>query len=102
MRNYIYKKKKTLTPIILYIVEPARYFDMEWDPSQGKYFTVKTQKYFVGLLMALNVIMFYWFLMIVKVIARLFTGNEIDDTRSDDEEESDVDSDEFQRNPEVW
>lgn len=75
---------------------------MEWDPSQGKYFTFKTQKVFVGLLMALNVIMFYWFLMIVKVIARLFTGNEIDDTRSDDEDESDVDSDEFQRNPEVW
>lgn len=75
---------------------------MEWDPSQGKYFTLTTQKIFVGLLMALNVIMFYWFLMIVKVIARLFTGNEIDDTRSDDEDESDVDSDEFQRNPKVW
>lgn len=75
---------------------------MEWDPSQGKYFTLATQKMFVGLLMALNVIMFYWFLMIVKVIAKLFTGNEIDDTRSDDEDESDVDSDEFQRNPKVW
>ena len=97
-----WKIKKKINPNYFYIVEPARYFDMEWDPSQGKYFTVKTQKFFVGLLMALNVIMFYWFLMIVKVIARLFTGNEIDDTRSDDEDESDVDSDEFQRNPEVW
>ncbi|KAI8638246.1 TLC domain-containing protein [Parasitella parasitica] len=82
-------------------VEPARYFDMEWNPSQGKYFTIKTQRGFVALLLALNLIMFYWFLMIVKVIAKLFTGNEIDDTRSDDEDESDVDSDEFQRNSKV-
>jgi acyl-CoA-dependent ceramide synthase len=73
----------------MYIVEPARYIDMKWDPDHGKYFTIFTQKIFVGLLLMLNVIMFYWFLLIIKVIVRLFTGVGTDDPRSDDEDESD-------------
>jgi acyl-CoA-dependent ceramide synthase len=67
-------------------VEPARYFDLEWDPAHGKYFSVHTQKFFVGLLMMLNVIMLYWFLMIVKLIVKLFSGKVIDDSRSDSED----------------
>ena len=41
--------------------------------------------------MMLNVIMFYWFLMIVKVIAKLFQGTGADDIRSDDEDEEESD-----------
>lgn len=37
--------------------------------------------------MTLNVIMAYWFMMIVKVITKLFTGSGTDDPRSDDEDE---------------
>jgi acyl-CoA-dependent ceramide synthase len=70
---------------------------LDWNPAEGKYFTPTTQKMFVGLLMALNVIMFYWFMMIVKVISRLFTGSGTDDPRSDDEDEDD--SDELKRKP---
>ncbi|CAO3637113.1 unnamed protein product [Mucor hiemalis] len=83
-------------------VEPARYFTLEWNPSEGKYFSLFTQKIFVGLLMMLNVIMFYWFLMIVKVIAKLFQGSGADDIRSDDEEDDNDRSDEYQEKPEIW
>lgn len=55
------------------------------------YFTPTVQKIFVGLLVALNIIMFYWFVMIIKVITRLFTGSGTDDPRSDDEDEDNVD-----------
>lgn len=41
--------------------------------------------------------MFYWFMMIVKVITRLFTGSGTDDPRSDDEDEND--GDELKRKP---
>lgn len=86
----------------VYIVEPARYFTLEWNPSEGKYFSLLTQKIFVGLLMMLNVIMFYWFLMIVKVIAKLLQGSGADDIRSDDEEEDNDQSDAYQEKPEIW
>lgn len=52
--------------------------------------------------MMLNVIMFYWFLMIVKVIAKLFQGSGADDIRSDDEEDDNDRSDEYQEKPEIW
>ncbi|GAA5803366.1 hypothetical protein HPULCUR_008845 [Helicostylum pulchrum] len=84
-------------------VEPARYFTLEWNPSEGKYFDATTQKIYVGLLMSLNVIMFYWFMMIVKVISKMFTGSGTDDPRSDDEDDDDEDADsgKFQRKPET-
>lgn len=47
--------------------------------------------------MMLNVIMFYWFLMIVKVIAKLLQGSGADDIRSDDEEDDNDQSDEYSR-----
>ncbi|KAI9366579.1 TLC domain-containing protein [Pilaira anomala] len=68
-------------------VEPARYFKLEWIPEEGKYFSANTQRVYVGLLVTLNVIMAYWFMMIVKVITKLFTGSGTDDPRSDDEDE---------------
>lgn len=37
--------------------------------------------------------MFYWFMMIVKVISKMFTGSGSDDPRSDDEDDDeDADS----------
>jgi acyl-CoA-dependent ceramide synthase len=85
-----------------FLVEPARYFTLEWDPAEGKCFSFYTQKIFVGLLVMLNIIMFYWFLLIVKVIVRLFTGSGADDPRSDDEDEKENQSDEFKRKSEIW
>lgn len=69
------------------IVEPAQYLDMKWEPEKGKYFTPTTQKMYVILFVLLNVIMFYWFAMIVKVIMRVLQGKGADDSRSDSEEE---------------
>lgn len=48
--------------------------------------------------------MFYWFMMIVKVISKMFTGSGTDDPRSDDEDDDDEDADsgKFQRKPETW
>ncbi|OAD76436.1 hypothetical protein PHYBLDRAFT_4109, partial [Phycomyces blakesleeanus NRRL 1555(-)] len=66
-------------------VEPPKYLDMLWEPSKGKYFTPFTQKIYLGLFLLLNILMFYWFLMIIKVIVKVLQGNNAEDTRSDDE-----------------
>jgi acyl-CoA-dependent ceramide synthase len=60
---------------------------MKWDPAKGKYFTPFTQKIYIFLFVALNIIMVYWFAMIVKVILRVLQGSNAEDTRSDDEDE---------------
>ncbi|KAG0189289.1 sphingosine N-acyltransferase lag1 [Apophysomyces sp. BC1034] len=72
-------------------VEPTKYLDMKWEPEKGKYFTPTTQKAYLGLFMSLNAIMVYWFSMIVKVIFTVLSGNNAEDTRSDEEDEIDVD-----------
>ncbi|KAI8882662.1 IGPD-domain-containing protein, partial [Backusella circina FSU 941] len=69
-------------------VEPSKYLDMKWEPEKGKYFTATTQKIYILLFFSLNVIMFYWFYLIVKVIVRVLQGKNAEDNRSDDEDES--------------
>ncbi|KAG0915018.1 hypothetical protein G6F33_003718 [Rhizopus arrhizus] len=69
-------------------VEPSQYLDMKWEPEKGKYFTPLTQKIYISLFLALNMIMVYWFIMIVNVIIRVSQGKNAEDTRSDDEDEA--------------
>lgn len=77
--------------------------DLKWDPSEGKFLCSWSLKIFLGLLVFLNVIMFYWFMMIVNVILRLIKGTITEDPRSDDENESiGADRDDFRRNPDTW
>ncbi|KAG1052142.1 hypothetical protein G6F43_005698 [Rhizopus delemar] len=69
-------------------VQPSQYLDMKWEPEKGKYFTPLTQKIYICLLSSLNLIMVYWFIMIVKVIIRILQGKNAEDTRSDEEDEA--------------
>lgn len=70
------------------LVEPHQYLDMKWEPEKGKYFTPFTQKVYISLFLALNVIMVYWFMMILNVIIRVLQGKNAEDTRSDEEDEA--------------
>ena len=49
-----------------------------------------TMRYwFLSLLLALQVIVFFWFVMIIKVVYKVLSGQNADDDRSDDEGEED-------------
>lgn len=63
---------------------------MKWEPEKGKYFTPFTQKLYISAFLALNVIMLYWFILIVNVIIRVLQGKNAEDTRSEDEEEDEA------------
>ncbi|KAI8086420.1 TLC domain-containing protein [Halteromyces radiatus] len=69
------------------ITEPTRYLDMKWEPEKGKYFTPLTQKMYVGLFLLLQIIMIYWFAMILKIIIAVLKGKNAEDVRSDDEDD---------------
>jgi acyl-CoA-dependent ceramide synthase len=63
---------------------------MKWEPEKGKYFTPFTQKLYLFLFVLLNSIMFYWFAMIIRVILRVLQGKNAEDSRSDDEDDDQV------------
>jgi acyl-CoA-dependent ceramide synthase len=60
--------------------------DMKWEPENGKYFTPFTQKIYLGLFLLLNMLVLFWFAMIIKVIVKVLMGSGATDTRSDSEE----------------
>ncbi|KAI8384935.1 longevity assurance proteins LAG1/LAC1 [Radiomyces spectabilis] len=63
------------------------YIEMKWDPANGKYMNSLMHKVYLTLFAALNIIMVYWFIMILKVLWKVIQGRKPEDTRSDDEEE---------------
>jgi acyl-CoA-dependent ceramide synthase len=69
------------------LTEPNKYMDMKWEPEKGFFMTPTVQKLYTGLFMILNIIMIYWFALIIKVITRVLQGNNAEDTRSDNEED---------------
>ncbi|ORX54088.1 longevity assurance proteins LAG1/LAC1 [Hesseltinella vesiculosa] len=69
------------------ITEPHKYLDMLWEPEKGKYFTPFTQSLYIILFVLLNLIMVYWFTMIVKVVVKVIRGDNAEDTRSDSEDD---------------
>lgn len=71
--------------------DPQKYMDMLWEPEKGKYFTPTTQKIYLGLFLLLDLIILFWFAMILRVIIKVLTGNAASDTRSDSEDSEDED-----------
>ncbi|KAG0225321.1 sphingosine N-acyltransferase lag1 [Actinomortierella wolfii] len=60
--------------------------DMSWKPEENKMFTPFVKNCFVTLLVGLELVLCFWFFMILKVIYKMFNGAPADDNRSHDEE----------------
>ncbi|KAG9067953.1 sphingosine N-acyltransferase lag1 [Linnemannia hyalina] len=77
-----------LFPIIIMSLYngPQKFLDMEWAPEQDKYMSLNVQRGFLALLYGLEAVLCFWFLMIFKVIYKMFKGGAADDNRSHDEE----------------
>ncbi|KAF9411045.1 sphingosine N-acyltransferase lag1, partial [Podila epigama] len=77
-----------LFPIIIMSLYygPQKFLDMAWEPAKGKLLNVTTQNAFLAFLFGLEAVLCFWFLMIFKVIYKMFNGAAADDNRSHDEE----------------
>lgn len=62
----------------------------KWDPVNNIYFTKKIHMSFLALLTALEIILFFWLCLIIKVTWRVISGHNAKDTRSDSEDENDL------------
>ncbi|KAI8868872.1 LAG1-domain-containing protein, partial [Ramicandelaber brevisporus] len=65
-----------------------KYIDYEWAPSEGKFFTERTKMFFHCMFAALMALVLFWFALILKLVVRVASGNNVDDNRSDSEDES--------------
>ncbi|KTW30213.1 hypothetical protein T552_00691 [Pneumocystis carinii B80] len=62
----------------------------KWDPVNNIYFTKRIHMLFLALLIALEIILFFWLYLIIKVTWRVISGHNAKDTRSDSEDENDL------------
>ncbi|EMR10853.1 hypothetical protein PNEG_00999 [Pneumocystis murina B123] len=62
----------------------------KWDPVNNIYFTKKIHMSFLALLTALEIILFFWLCLIIKVTWQVISGHNAKDTRSDSEDENDL------------
>ncbi|KAG0047488.1 sphingosine N-acyltransferase lag1 [Gryganskiella cystojenkinii] len=65
---------------------PQTFVDMKWAPEEDKFMSLNVQRAFLALLYGLEAVLCFWFLMIFKVIYKMFNGAAADDNRSHDED----------------
>ncbi|KAG0209636.1 sphingosine N-acyltransferase lag1 [Mortierella sp. GBA30] len=77
-----------LFPIIIMSLYngPQKFLDMKWEPEKNKFMSLNVQRGFLALLYGLEAVLCFWFLMIFKVIYKMFNGAAADDNRSHDED----------------
>lgn len=82
--------RHVLYPRVLYsvIYDSDQIIHLEWNPEKEWYYARTTKYCFVALLSALQVLLILWFFMIVKVAVGVLRGKPAEDSRSDDEEDS--------------
>ncbi|KAI1321197.1 sphingosine N-acyltransferase lag1 [Mortierella claussenii] len=90
-------------PIIIMSLynKPQKFLDMEWAPEKGKYLSLNVQRGFLALLYGLEAVLCFWFLMIFKVIYKMFNGVSADDNRSHDEDSGEDEEVEEPIKPEI-
>jgi len=72
------------TEVLRHIMQPFQ------NPGGAICFNARIRYYFLAVLLFLQGIMLMWFAMIIRVVLKVLNGDGADDSRSDDDEEKDV------------
>ncbi|KAJ2083619.1 Sphingosine N-acyltransferase lag1 [Coemansia sp. RSA 988] len=86
-RHYLYMK------ILLSLIYESRQYisyDM-WDPERNAYFTWPVQWTFIALLATLQLLIIYWFALVMRIVYRIVFLSNLEDNRSDSEEDGEED-----------
>ncbi|KAJ2160785.1 Sphingosine N-acyltransferase lag1 [Coemansia sp. RSA 552] len=85
-RHYLYIR------IMLSIANESKILtDIGWQPEIGSFYTAGIINSFLVLLAILQVLLIYWYLLILRIIYRIIFLRNLEDNRSDSEEEEDDD-----------
>ncbi|KAF9957357.1 sphingosine N-acyltransferase lag1 [Mortierella alpina] len=87
-----------LFPIIIMSLYngPPKFIDMKWEPETNNFMSLNVQRGFLALLYGLEAVLCFWFLMIFKVIYKMFNGAAADDNRSHDEDSGEDEKEEVE------
>lgn len=87
MISWVYTRHYLYGYIILSMwSQSVEYIKYEFDPLNGKWFCRET--FFLPILglALLQLLILYWFVLILRIVFRMFSGKPAEDTRSDSEE----------------
>eukprot|EP00835_Amoeboradix_gromovi_P006681 NODE_842_length_3766_cov_0.367603.p1 type:complete len:319 gc:universal NODE_842_length_3766_cov_0.367603:1665-2621(+) len=85
--NWVFTRQYLFASIILIWTQFPKYNEFKWDVEAG-YFVSETVYYTcLSLLVLLFVLAMLWFGLIIKLIIKMLSGNNVDDDRSDGEDE---------------
>ncbi|PIA18931.1 longevity assurance proteins LAG1/LAC1 [Coemansia reversa NRRL 1564] len=91
MLSWIYTRHYLYIKIMLSIIYESRQYisDDIWDPAKGAYYNANVQLAFTILLGILQLLLIYWFALVLRIVYRIiFLGN-LEDNRSDSEDDGD-------------
>lgn len=87
MLSWVFTRQIVFGKIIWSVwVEAPFYVEHIWSPSDGHYYSDGLHKFFLVLLLALQVILFFWLILIIKVAIKFVRSNNVEDIRSDEDE----------------
>ncbi|KAF9106960.1 sphingosine N-acyltransferase lag1 [Mortierella sp. AM989] len=70
--------------------EAQTYGNSGWDPSKGMYLDTSILLGFKVLLLSLYMVLLFWLFMILRVVMKVINGENVQDVRSEDEEEEEI------------
>lgn len=89
MLSWVFTRQIVFGKIIWSVwVEAPLYVQHIWAPSNGHYYSSGLHKAFLGLLLGLQIILFFWLILIIKVAIKFVRSSNVEDIRSDEEDES--------------
>ncbi|KAJ2607532.1 Sphingosine N-acyltransferase lag1 [Coemansia sp. RSA 1365] len=91
MLSWIYTRHYLYIKIMLSIIYESRQYILNdiWDPTKGAYYNANVQLAFTLLLGILQLLLIYWFALVLRIVYRIiFLGN-LEDNRSDSEDDGD-------------
>ena len=88
MLSWVFTRQYIFGKIIYSVwVDAPIYVEHIWNPSIGQYYSDGLHKLFLALLLGLQVILFFWLVLIIKVVVKFVRSNNVEDIRSDSEED---------------
>ncbi len=85
--NWMFTRQYLFADIIMIFTQLKDYNDLEWDPANDKYVPKSLYYSIVVLLSSLYILSLMWFYTIIKLVVKMLNGSNVDDSRSDDEDD---------------
>eukprot|EP00834_Sanchytrium_tribonematis_P005928 NODE_395_length_8134_cov_0.767393.p3 type:complete len:307 gc:universal NODE_395_length_8134_cov_0.767393:7210-6290(-) len=85
--GWVYTRQYLYVHVILQWWDFSKYNEMKWDPKNGLFVNDWMMFWSKILMVGLLFMVFFWFIMILKLVVKVIKGNNVDDSRSDDEDE---------------